>query len=132
MRGVAEIVTHSLYFTIAIVALILVYFTIAGIGNDISKKYVRANLEFVSDFVKNDILRVYSIYQNSNSTPSIPLEISDKISGKKYIVDLSGSQITVRLGDVEVKNNVSIDMLLQGSASLPASLTVENGFVVIK
>ena len=118
---VSQLVSHTTYLLIALVAVGLILASFSSFRNDIEKISIESNLNIIADTVKQEILELYSSSEESGKF-EIPLQ--SRLGNNPFIITLSDKKIVVELDEFRVEKNVSINANLTGRAVLPAFLVL--------
>lgn len=115
---VSQLVSHSTYLLIALIAASLILATFSVFKGNIEKVSTESTMNIIADTVKQDILRLYSSSQESGKM-EIPLQPR---AGEQYTVTLENGKVVVQLQNFVVEKNISINSNLNGTAYIPAFL----------
>jgi len=118
---VTQLVSHSLYLLIALVAIVLIIGGFSAFRNDVEKISTESSLNLIADTVKQEIIRLYSSSEESGKS-EIPLQ--SRLGERPYIIQLASNKVIVTLDGFEVEKKISINANLDGTASLPAFLVL--------
>lgn len=138
MKAVSPILSHTILLAIGLAAITLILISVSSFSADMEKTSVTSQLSYVAEFVKNEILRIYSLVDQSNTTNKVQLNLPERIGNKPYIIELyqNGLKVEMSLRNdlVEINKKINISAILNGTSSLPASLIqqrLENGDILI-
>lgn len=139
MKGVYPTLSHSLLLLLGFTAMSLIVASLFFSFLSTERELTTAELNFIADSVKNKILDVYSLVnQSSNySMGYFQLNLPEKIGNKRYGITLSQNKLlvntSVRNEPVEVSRDLTINAELSGSLLAPASVRVnkQNGIISI-
>jgi len=139
MKGIYPILSHSLLLLLGLVAMSLVIISISSSLSRTEIDLTTVELNFVADAIKNKILEVYSLAnQSSNYTTGLfQLNLPEKVGNNKYSITLyqNGLMVnsSVKNKPIEINRNLSIDAELSGTYFLPVSIKVDkqNGKIKI-
>ncbi len=119
---VEQILSHSTYMAIGIIAVIMIMAALYGFKADVQEAYATVKLNYIADSVQNKVLEM----KDSGSD----FEARIKIDADGYLLTLSNNLITVRGNGVEVTRTV--DAQMSGEEYLPAYLAYKGGTVVVE
>ncbi len=130
MKAVSPILSHSLLIAIGITASALILFTVSNLQADLEKRSAEAKLNFVTEFVKNQVIDLY-LTSNQAGTPNgyvgnVSLNLPDEIINNKYKVKLQDRNISatvfIQNTPVTVSKPVNVNATFSGETYLPARL----------
>ena len=141
-KGISPLLSHITFIALGIAFLILVVLTISDFRENIQDRWLNVQYNNVLENVKNEIMKLNSISDNSEIAPSVgetiilgksKINFPDKISNKKFTITLSDGVISVT-DDVNITKTINVDLNLSGSSFLPAYLQLErqnnNGVII--
>ncbi|MFQ6020768.1 MAG: hypothetical protein ACE5J4_01975 [Candidatus Aenigmatarchaeota archaeon] len=126
MKGISNVLSHTIYLLLGLTTLILILITLSTLRTDIERNSITSQLSYSIEFVKDEILSLNNIAENSDD-PSAEIEITlpEKIGNKKYTIELYQKGLKIYLNDIEVNRKINIDADLEGRSDLPAFLKLE-------
>ncbi len=126
---VSQMVSHSVYILIALIAIAMILATFSVFRGNIEKVSVESSLNIVADSVKLEILRLYS----SSESGKIEIPLQSRLGEKPMIIRLSNGKISVELDNYKVEKDIKINANLDGVSNLPAFLvlTTDSGVKTI-
>jgi hypothetical protein len=131
MRGAYPTLSHSILLLLGLLAMSLLTASIFISLSRIERDLTSVELNFIADSVKNKILEVYSLVnQSSNYTTGLfQLNLPEKIGNKKYSITLyqNGLMInaSVKNEPIEINRTLPIDAELNGTYFMPASIKID-------
>lgn len=132
MKAQSQLLSHMIYIVLGFAAITLIFFSLSNLSSNVKNTSMELQAEYVAEAVKDRIISLYSVSENSNFVPGqsavlgvYDLNLPEKISQKKYTVLLSKNTITVKVDTVEIKRSVNIDVNLDGFSSIPAYLELK-------
>lgn len=114
---VSQLVSHSTYLLIALVAIAMILASFSAFRSNIEKVSTESNLNLIGDMVKQEILKLYS---SSEESGKIEIPVQSKLGEKPFIITLSQNKIVVEMNGFQIEKKVLINANLEGRASLPA------------
>jgi len=125
MKGVSPLLSYSTLLAVGFIAVALILFTVSDFADDIGKRFTKAQIDFVAESIKTDILKLYAL----RSEGKILLSVPENIGNKKYMIELNQNELKVSIGFkneiIEVKKQVKINATLNGSSYPPASIEMK-------
>ena len=139
MKGTHPTLSHSIMLILGLTAMSLIIFSISVSLAKTETNLITTELNFFADFVKNKILEVYSLANQTSdyTTGLFQLNLPEKIGDRKYSVTLYQGGLyvntSVRSNPIEINRILTIDAELNGTYFMPASIKVEklNGIIKI-
>lgn len=138
MKAISPILSHTILLAIGLAAITLILISISSFSADMEKMSVTSQLSYAAEFVKDEILRIYSLANQSDTTNKVQLSLPERIGNKPYIIELyqNGLKVEISLRNdlLEINKKINISATLNGTSSLPASLVqqrLENGDILI-
>jgi len=138
MKAISPILSHTILLAIGLAAITLILISISSFSADMERISVKSQLSYAAEFVKDEILRIYSLADQSNTTNKVQLSLPERIGNKAYIIELyqNGLKVEMSLRNdlLEINKKINISATLNGTSSLPASLMqqrLENGDILI-
>lgn len=116
MKAASEMVSHALYLGLTIMAVTFLVIYINNTKSDMESKVVGSDMNYMSEYVKSNILDLYTISKNSENAEAL-IELQGR-----YEVELQNNKIILRDGSKAFEKNVNIPLVMSGNARLPASL----------
>lgn len=136
--GVSVILSHTTFLAVGIVALMVILISVFNVSTDIREQSLKAQLTFVAETLKSEILNLYELSEHSDLLPDegetllieeIKPNIPEKISEKRYTIKFSPGNVTVRTNIqnqiVEINRSINVIITLNGTAITPAVLKLE-------
>jgi hypothetical protein len=131
MKGAYPTLSHSIMLILGLTAMSLMIFSISMSLANTEKNLVTTELNFFADSIKNKILEVYSLAnQSSNYTTGLfQLNLPEKIGDRRYSIALyqGGMSVnaSVRSKPIEINRSLAIDAELNGTYFMPVSIKIE-------
>jgi hypothetical protein len=131
MEGIYPTLSHSVLLLLGLIAMSLIISSIYISLSRIERDLTTVELNYFADSIKNKILEVYSLAnQSSNYTTGLfKLNLPEKLGNKKYSITLSQDLLLVNTSvknePVEISRKLSIDAELTGVSFMPASIKVD-------
>jgi len=125
MKGVSPLLSYSTLLAVGFIAVALILFTVSDFADDIGKRFTKAQIDFVAESIKTDILKLYAL----GSEGKILLSVPENIGNKKYMIELIQNELMVKINFkneiIEVKKQLKINATLNGSSYPPASIEMK-------
>ena len=125
MKALYPPLSYAIFLALSIAALIVIMTLISSFTDTIQKNYAYAQLNFVSEVIKDDILKMYA----TNATGRFQLEIPDEIAGKQYTIELNQNDLNLSLSiadkEIEAYRLINISASMSGRSSSPVSIEIE-------
>ena len=138
MRGISPLLSHTILLAVGVAAITLILISVSNLSTDMEKISVTSQLNYIAELVKSEILRIYPLVSQSNTTIKVQLTVPDRIGNNPYRIELyqNGLRVEIFLRNemLEINKKVNISATLNGTSSLPASLVeqrLENGDILI-
>lgn len=131
MKGAYPTLSHSIMLILGLTAMSLMIFSISMSLSNTEKNLVTTELNFFADSIKNKILEVYSLANQSSSytTGLFQLNLPEKIGDRRYSISLyqGGMSVntSVRSNPIEINRSLAIDAELNGTYFMPVSIKIE-------
>ena len=131
MQGIYPTLSHSILLLLGLLAMSLLIASVYISLSITEKSLFSVELNFVANSIKNKILEVYSLAnQSSNYTTGLfQLNFPEKIGNRKYSITLYQNMLLVNSSiknePVEINLNLPVDAELSGTSFLPASIKVD-------
>lgn len=138
MKAISPILSHTILLAIGLAAITLILISVSNFSADMEKTSVTSQLSYVAEFIRSEILKIYSLANQSNTTNKVQLSIPERIADKPYTIELyqNGLKVEMSLKNnlLEINKKINISAILNGTSSLPASLIqqrLEDGDILI-
>jgi hypothetical protein len=138
MKAISPILSHTILLAVGLAAITLILISVSNFSADMEKISVTSQLSYAAEFVKGEILRIYSLANQSNTTNKVKLSLPERIGNEPYTIELyqNGLKVETSLRNevLEINKKVNISAILNGTSSLPASIMqqkLENGDILI-
>jgi hypothetical protein len=134
MKGLYPPLSYTLFIVISIAALSVILIMINTFSEDIQRNYARSQLNYVSENIRNDILKLYS----TNAEGKFQLSVPKLIIEKQYLIELDQKTLKLSLdltgGKIEVERFLNISATFSGSSFAPASIEMNktDGEILIR
>lgn len=138
MKGVSELLSHMTLIALGLIALSMILVSVSNLRINTRQQSIENNLNYLAETIADEILRLDSIAEQSNAFPEInkimvlgkiELPISEKISNKRYLIELYNKTVRVSTytgnGMIEVNRTVNTNAFLNETSNLQASLQLE-------
>lgn len=132
MKGVDPLVSHALFISITIIAVIMIIVGVFNFNADIQKTSIQIQLDYIAEHTKGEILDLYYLSKNGLLDAEIKLTLPDKIANNIYEIELNQNGLKIKFGENEIERKIDIDYPMSGSSSLPAYLKLKNNVIVIE
>ena len=138
MKGIDPLLSHGILLLLGLVAMSLLIVSVSISLSTTEKNLISLELNFVAESVKNKIIEVYSLAnQSSNYTTGLfELNLPEKIGNKRYSVTLSQNNLLVNTSfgnqPINVAISLPIDAELSGSQNMPFFIKVDKSNGQIK
>ncbi len=123
MKGVSPLLSYATMFVIGIFAASLILFSISNILNDLEKRSILSEMDYVIENIRKEILVLY--FSNVNEG-KVNLSIPTTIADKKYLIEFLPKRIRMKInfkGEIlEKERKVNITANLSGISYPPASI----------
>jgi len=132
MKGLDPVISHVTMSMVGIVAVSMILIVIFNFTSDIRESSLEAQLDYVADITKTEILKLYSIGKESQLAAEIKLSLPEKISNNVYTIELYQDGLKVIMDGMEVNRTVNIPISMSGSSSPPIFLKYQLNSIVIE
>jgi len=138
MKAISPILSHTILLAVGLAAITLILISVSNFSADMEKISITSQLSYAAEFVKGEILRIYSLANQSKTTNKVKLSLPERIGNEPYTIELyqNGLKVGTSLRNevLEINKKVNISAILNGTSTLPASLMqqkLENGDILI-
>jgi len=138
MKGIYPTLSHSILLLLGLISMSVIILAISTSLSRTERDLTVVELNFIADSVKNKIVEVYSLANQSSSysTGLFYLDLPEKIGNKKYSITLYQNSLivnaTVKNEPIEIIRTLGIDAELSGSYFMPVSIKIEKQNGIIK
>ncbi len=134
MKALYPPLSYTLFIVISIAALSVILVTVNLFSENIQRDFAFNQLSYVTEVVRQDILKLYS----TNAEGKFQLSIPKNIIGKQYSIELNQKNLKLSLEfkneRIEAESFVNVSASLSGRSYAPASIEMNrtNGDISIR
>ena len=134
MKALYPPLSYTLFIAIGIIALSVIMVMINSFTDGVQKSYALSQLDYTSEVIRNEILRLYS----TSADGKFQLYIPKDIVGKQYLIELNQKNLKLSLSVggkiISVERLINTSATLSGKSYAPASIEMGkvNGDVFIR
>lgn len=140
MKGVSQILSHSTFLVIGIIAMGMVVASVSDYLFDTEERLTRLELNYIANNIKSNLLKVYSLANSSSEyvTGNFQIPVAEKLGNRKIYLEINETVLRMILNlenkEIEIIRDLNIDANLTGRTYLPASFDLEkiNGEINIR
>ena len=125
MKALYPPLSYAIFFALGIAVLLVIMTLISSFTDGVQKNYAYVQLNFISETIRDEILKLYS----TNATGRFQLETPKSIAGRQYIIELDQNNLNLSLSiggkKIEAYRLVNISASMSGRSYSPASIEVE-------
>jgi hypothetical protein len=125
MKALYPPLSYAIFIALSIAALLAIMTLINAFTDSVQRNYASAQLSFVSETIRDEILKLYS----TNATGTFQLEIPRDIAGRQYSIEMSQNDLNLSLTigskKIEAYRLVNISASMSGTSYPPASIEIE-------
>ena len=122
MKALYPPLSYTLFIVISIAALSVILVVVNVFSENIQRDFARNQLTYVTEVIRQDILKLYS----TNAEGKFGLPIPRTIIGKQYSIELDEKNLKLSLvfknEKIEVEKLVNVSASLTGNSYAPASI----------
>ena len=134
MKALYPPLSYTLFIVISIAALSIILIVVNTFSEDIQRNYAYGQLNYISEVIRQDILRLYS----TNAEGRLQLSIPKDVIGKQYLIEINQKNLKLSLEfrdeRIEVECFINTSASLSGRLFAPVSIEMNktNGDISIK
>lgn len=138
MKGIDPLLSHGILLLLGMVTMSLLIVSISISLSRTERNLVSVELSFIADSIKNKIIEVYSLTnQSSNYTNGLfELNLPERIGNRRYSVTLYQNNLLVNTSfgnePIEIVRRLPIDAEFSGSQNMPFFIKVDKNNGQIK
>ena len=138
MKGIDPLLSHGILLLLGMVTMSLLVVSISISLSRTERNLVSVELSFIADSIKNKIIEVYSLTnQSSNYTNGLfELNLPERIGNRRYSVTLYQNNLLVNTSfgnePIEIVRRLPIDAEFSGSQNTPIFIKVDKNNGQIK
>lgn len=125
MKALYPPLSYAIFIMLSLIALFAIMTLMNTFTDRVKTSYAYAQLDFVSESIRDEILELYS----TNATGRFQLEIPRYIVGKQYIIEMDQNNLNLSLtvGNKKIESYrlVNISATMSGNSYSPASIEIE-------
>ena len=123
------LISHVLFISIGLLALMLILSSFFVFGGDFKERYKEAISQNILSKIERD---VYGFCKDEFDFSVLYEDIPEKISDKRYLIGLDGTEIYLEIGSERYSRNLDIGCVLSGRIQPPLGLSYNKSENTIK